>query len=532
MSSLLRRFRKPTKSLTLAEIRGEQPRRVLPVLFWCSVVYLVVELGFSAQLLVLAGSVITHDQLESIELVGRSLSGIAVTLFLIGGLVKSKWRWFVKTAAIGLVALVTMATVWAVQEMVVMGLTLAMDDDQRARAVVLTASTGLIRQGHIAIPTMDLSPAALQQPSGLSFIAMFPALALSRESIDDELKPLLSNAVQRSLVLDCDGPVPCLGTADQFASEYWPPIRDDLRARYADYDRARRPVIDPAPDDVEREAKRAWDRYQGELLRRGFDANTRHHQLVRQNLRREGLEVADSWRLDDYAGFKRAVRGKMMREARRRFSSEAFHILNSYDLSPDMNEQQFFALEGIQKRIWEQQGISGFEFEKARPPLLTPGYSDAALRQNLYPALITFYSGRAVANMFADTHRAGRWREQSMEASEGLVAVPLALGFSIIGALTHMAKVAGYLLALFLPRIVAVIMPGVAVLIAAVVIHLTPNTVTDTPSYIAFEASTREHLGPVVQHGLRFVVHAEHRLFPVNHWIHQTLLFDVDFARF
>ena len=94
--------------------------RRLPILFWCSVVYLIIELGFSAQLLVMAGSLITHEQLESLEIVGRSLSGIAITLFLISGIVKSALRWYVKSIAISLVTMVTVATVWFVQEMVVM----------------------------------------------------------------------------------------------------------------------------------------------------------------------------------------------------------------------------------------------------------------------------------------------------------------------------------------------------------------------------------------------------------------------------
>ena len=526
---LLQRFKRSKPVTSVAET---PKRKGLPALFWCSVVYLIIELGFSAQLLVMAGSVITHDQLESIELVGRSLSGIAITLFLISGLVKSKLRWFVKTVAIGFVTLVTIVTVWTLQEMVVMGLTLAMDEDQQARAVVLTGSTGLIRNGHIAIPTMDLSPEALQQPSGLSFIAMFPALALSRESIDDELKPLLLNAAKRSLVLDCDGPIPCLGTPDQFVEEYWPPLKEELRAAYDEYDQARRPVTDPAPEDVEREARKAWDQYQRTLRRRGLDTNTRHHQSVRQNLRQQGLKVSNSWRLDDYNGFKRAVRGKMMETARRQFSNEAFKIFSTYDFSPDLSERQFIALERIQKRVWAKQGIRWSEFDKVPPPLLTPRYSEQQLRQNLYPALIDFYSKRAVDNMFEDTHRSGSWHKRSLEAGEGLVAVPLALAFSIIGALTHMAKVGGYLLGLFLPRILAVAIPSLVVLIAAVIMHLTPNSVTSTPSYKAFEASTYESLGPVAMHGLRFVVHAEHRLFPMNNWIHQRVLFNFDFAQF
>jgi len=502
------------------------------VLFWCSLVYLIIELGFSAQLLVMAGSVITHDELESLEIVGRSLSGIAITLFLIGGIVKSALRWYVKSVAISLVTVVTIATVWFVQEMVVMGLTFSMSKDQLERAVVLTRSTALIREGHIAIPTMDLSPEALKAPSGLSFIAMFPALALSRESIDAELRPLLPNAIQRALVLDCDGPVPCLGTQDEFVTEYWPPLKAELDALYQEYDEARQPAVNPDPDRVEREAQNAWERYQRNLRARGLDVNTRRHNAVRQGLRREGINVSDNWRLDDYAGFKRAVRAKMMRVATERFTREAAYEFGRNDFPADLSEREFFLDKTIQERLWREQGLGYTEYHDYPPPLLTTRYGEAQLRRNLYPALVQYYSDRDLANLSPETYRGSGWSQQSLEAGEGLVAVPLALAFSIIGALAHIAKVAGYLFGLLLPRSLAVLMPSLAVVVAAFVMHLTPNSVTSTPSYLAFEQSTGDALGPVAQHGLRFVIHAENHLFPMTNWIHQVILRDFDFAQF
>ncbi|MEO0394300.1 MAG: hypothetical protein AAF213_13850 [Pseudomonadota bacterium] len=166
--------------------------------------------------------------------------------------------------------------------------------------------------------------------------------------------------------------------------------------------------------------------------------------------------------------------------------------------------------------------------------MLTTTYSEDQLRRRLYPALIDYHAARHYASLVKDEHYQGRraWIRQTEQAAEGLIAVPLALGFSIIGALTHMAKVAGYLLALFLPRLLAVTIPSLVVIIAAGAMHFTPNTVTSTPSYSAFERSTDEAMGPVVRHGLRFVIHAEHRLFPLNNWIHKVILRDVDFAQF
>ncbi|MEO0393854.1 MAG: hypothetical protein AAF213_11520, partial [Pseudomonadota bacterium] len=318
--------------------KGGKRLKRLPFLFWCSVVYLIVELGFSAQLLVMAGSQITPEQLDSIELVGRTLSGIAITLFLIAGVTKAALPWRVKTAGIALITLVTIATVWTVQEVVIMGLLKTMSEDQRSRALVLTSSTGLIRDGHINIPTMDLSPEALAQPSGLSFMAMFPALALSRETIDDELKPLLPNAFKRALVLSCDGPVACLGSADQFVTEIWPPLEADLTAMYEQYDQVRRPAINPSREMVRDEAQSAWRRYQDRLQRRGLDHTTKHHRQVRQELRRQGLKVSDNWRLDDYQGFERAVRQRIIEKAGRAVRNALFDEFGTYEFPIDLNE--------------------------------------------------------------------------------------------------------------------------------------------------------------------------------------------------
>lgn len=513
-------------------------RQRLPILFWCSLAYLIVELAFSAQLLELAGSSIDAARLNSIEYVCRTLSGIAVSLFLISYIAKRYRPGLPRFCSALTITLVTIAGVWLIQEMLINGLVarIVTERDQLDKAVILTTATDLIREGHIKIPSLDLSTEVLASPDGLSFMAMFPALSINHPTIVSDLKPLLPNAIKRSLILSCDVALPCLGTPEQFLEEHWPDLRTSLDPIYQQYDKARQSVIDPPADLLRRHARAAWSDYNRGLAIRRLDHTTRHKARVRQQVRQKGILVPDNWSLDDYEGFERAVRGKIMRDAKPAFTRFSRELLGHPDLPPDLDESGFFQRADIQALIWQQRGLNEVETKQlqSRLPVLNPTLSDAAVKASLYPDMLSFRVTYTILNLTgADTLKTRRdWLVIGESAAESLIVPPIALAFSIVGALSHIAKVMGYLLGLIMPR-------GRAIAVAATVglgltgyLFLSPTGITETAPYQVFEGYTRDVLGGWAGYSLRLIIHAEAKLYPVNDFIHEQVLQDFDFSQF
>ena len=518
--------------------RGTAPayKRRLPGLFWCSLAYLIVELAFSAQLLELAGSSIDADRLNSIEYVGRTLSGIAVSLFLISYVVKRYRPGVGRYLRVLIVTMVTIACVWGIQEMVIDGVVdgMASGEGKLEASLVLTTTTDLLRNGHITIPSLDLTDEVLASPDGLSFMAMFPALALSHPTIVADLKPLLPNALKRSLILSCDVALPCLGTPEQFLNERWPEMRDSLDALYNEYDKARQPLTDPPPQMLRRHAGEAWIDYNISLGSRGFKYDTAPKDMVRQSLRRKGLRVPDNWQLDDYEGFERAVRGKIMRDARPAFHSFSRKLLGHPDLPPDLDRAGFFKRADVQKLVWQRRGVLEDETDSLTLPVLDAAATDDGVMSRIYADLLEFQSQYMANNLSRETASKpyGEWYKSSKQAAESVVVPPIALGFSILGALAHIAKIMGYLLGRRMARKPAVLIASTVVLVFGLLIFFIPSNITGKEPYGVFETQTAEQLGSGTAWSLRFIIQAEALLYPVNNLIHRVILRDFDFGQF
>ncbi|MBV6632073.1 MAG: hypothetical protein KI792_03460 [Alphaproteobacteria bacterium] len=510
----------------------------LPILFWCSLLYLVTELAFAAQLLELAGSRISEDQLNRVEAVGRSLSGIAVALFIIGWLVKRDWSRALKGVLIPVTLILSIVVVWVIQEVIVATAVTTMDLEQTNRAMVLVRATDLVREGHIEIKSLDLSAEVLRTPTGLSFMAMFPMLALGSQSIEAEIEPILDNAIRRSLILDCEEdvegmmPIPCLGTPAQFAEEHWPEIAEGLEELYQRYDEARRPVVDPDAADIDAAFETAWGRYQRDMRRNRLDASTRHHRRVRTTLRRQGLDVPDSWALDDQAGFRRAVRDRYMEQARERWEDQHRFKPEWRRISPDLGRAGFFRHPATLETIWADWGIDHERLEKRPPPILTPKISVRDLASLVHAPLLSYILELERDALRDYTLRIDNkaWGKRSENARKWTVIPPMALAFSVIGALAHVIKVAGFFLVLVMPRRWAVGLPTLAVILASIWVYQEPNPIIDSQAYQALADATGAQFGAAVEVPIHYTIQVERHMYPVGAAIRRYALFNIDFT--
>ncbi|MEM6902078.1 MAG: hypothetical protein AAF556_02405 [Pseudomonadota bacterium] len=510
----------------------------LPLLFWLSLLYLVTELAFAAQLLELAGSRINEDQLHRIELVGRSLSGIAIALFIFGWLAKRRWPKALKRLLVPVILALTIGIVWLVQEAIIETAVFEMRGTKQQRAVILVRATDLIREGHIRIAALDLSAEVLKSPTGLSFMAMFPMLALGSETIEAEIEPLLDNAVKRALILDCDGTVetllsiPCLGKPADFADQHWPVIAERLRAAYDEYDAARRPILAPTADEIDQAHDEAWRDYRRRLSRRGLSSNTRHHRRVRSELRRAGLDVPNDWALDDRDGMRPAVISRYRQQALERWDEEQLEGYGEVRLPHDLTPSVFFNNMAARERIWTEWGVAKERVESHPPPAIDPGTSAADLQAVVHGPLLNY-----IAEFERDSLLRGQttlaneyWYERARTASRWTVIPPLALAFSVLGALAHVIKVAGYILALLMPRRLAIALPTIAVITGSVWVYHEPNPIIDSPAFATLSAATAAQFGRAVSVPIHYTIQAERHLYPVGSAIRRYGMFNIDFT--
>src|SRR5690606_19404263 len=108
---------------------------------------------------------------------------------------------------------------------------------------------------------------------------------------------------------------------------------------------------------------------------------------------------------------------------------------------------------------------------------------------------------------------------------------PIALAFSLLGALVHLFKSANYISAVAVPRIPRrrTITLG-AVTVLALMPFLLPNAVSHSRVHGYFEARTSEALTPPAAWAARWVIQAQPFFYPFNEAIRTQLLRGYDFG--
>ncbi|MBK9445819.1 MAG: hypothetical protein IPO00_06870 [Betaproteobacteria bacterium] len=122
-------------------------RRTAVIMLVLTVLYLLVEVGFNARLLDTVGGLASPDEIDSIEKYGRVISGVALTLFAWGHLIKKDLaapKSHSLSLKLGMALVVCCTLMYFVQEAIITGLVAASSNDTRARAVLLVPLTNIL----------------------------------------------------------------------------------------------------------------------------------------------------------------------------------------------------------------------------------------------------------------------------------------------------------------------------------------------------------------------------------------------------
>lgn len=495
----------PAPATTSAGTAKARPGWLVAVWF-ATIAYLVVELSFNARLLDVVGGAATNAEIDAIEVWGRLISGFALALLGWPFCLRRDWKHFrhpitrlVPLAAWTVLAMVGM---YVAQEALIRTLVGRADREQLVEAQHLMLLRAGLDSGVVELPGLDIDRDRLTAADGKAFLAMLPVLGSGLGAIVSEQFNSAQRAeVTRKLAMHA------MGDPNKHLSRYGELVRE-LEAGYRTYSESL--------SEIDASGQKAWADYVRKLRAKRMSPTSvprRHYDRVRSTVRSMGVWVSSDWRPSDKAGFLEAATRDGRNQAHRTFVSELAAG------SP--------AFQGAELPDTVDEFITGPE---------TQGHMLTALG---YDCLRTFDPAMSTAEEFKERVydrevecQAARQAEAEGEldagqdAMRGLLVPMIALALSLLGALTHIGKVALHTTRLVKGRVLAnerrlyrfvFIGPIGAMLLFA---WLPLSEITETSLYRDLERRLAYPLAMVV----RGTVHGQHLGYPVFEATREHLL--------
>lgn len=405
----------------------------------------MIELAFNARLLDVVGGLATPAQVEHIEQWGRLISGTAAALLVLGLMLGRAAKSGRSPAIFKIVVAcgITVAAVYWGQRALVDHLVENSSAEQRRRAAVLVPVNHIITSQGMSLSGMDLSVKGYNSPEGKTFLAMFPLLA----SFHPELFGRLDGNATTILQLYA---VKRRGDEAQFHKlfiESQKKVCDDVFGKYQDAVTKYNQEVSPAR--LFNRQNEAWSDYKNKLARKRWGMTPqnippRHWGRVRSELRNEGLDLPSDWKPSDRGRFILAVDRRVRSEALREFRSKSAQAIGE-PVDPGMNCDQLLTVTSIQTK-WQSA------LQIPRAVRLTPNMSVEQFALQVYEPAIKNDVDSMRTERFASANQyggRGRFAKIGKENVRALIVPPIALTFSLLGAITHIFKVLAFLVKAF-----------------------------------------------------------------------------------
>ena len=268
-----------TEEIRLVQFAQSRPRYWMIALFVLSIFYLIPEIIFNAALVQVAGSADAPlHVLEAVELFGRSISGIGVTLLLAdlllrGRLLASPLR------AIGSFLLL-LIVVWP---LVFFGQRYLVDEfivnvstaEQRQRAYFSQVLRTALAHNNVEIDGIPYDPDHAPTPSELTFLALFGGMVYADPKLVERLESKAPEIVQKHVAQQAYADFP-------HHYKRYQAFRKQLQDAYREYANNSNDY-NSARDNAQARANTAWQEVQDQVLKgwgnyqqavKAFDART------------------------------------------------------------------------------------------------------------------------------------------------------------------------------------------------------------------------------------------------------------------
>lgn len=531
----------------LGGVLGRQPRAGW---VWLMTIvtgaYLMIECGFNSRLLDVVGGMPDHQTVEAIETYGRAISGFAVALMFWPGLLKkgiAQGRsWLHTGLRIALVSGIAIAVVYRGELKLVDWVVNRSSPEQRYVATNLVAVQNALVARGAELDGLPLTPAQMTEPDGKTFLAIFPLLAFSTNDLDEKIRS------QKSAILRVVADRLYGGAAESY-NRFIESRAEMIRRYNNDYLKA----SDDYNRSLERigaEQHRAWADYERKLGKKKLSPERLppiYWGRIGKDVRASGVPVPANWDPSDQATFNNAIATRIRGETGRRFrEGMQRHFPHGTPVPPNLEKNAFFSHPTIQAR-WREQlkyGNSGVVLPVNLPDrAAAPAY----FKRQVYDKVLSWQVQErlkkydAPVATFADGAPQAELGREQMRA---LAVPPIALAFSIIGALVHIIKLILFALQLLVERgfvrdgVKAMCVPAMAVCLLASFHFISTSTITAQPLYQYFEqrgatlggGHRQTWYGRSVMFFARSVIHAQVVAFPLFEAVRQHVLGGYEFG--
>lgn len=409
---------------------------------WVSVltaIYLCFELAFNARLLDVVGSAASNDQIHQIELFGRSLSGIAVALVLLQFLLSSRTRRKSDSptglAIVFWCMLSGLIVFGSLQILVEQLVERSTPEFRRASLNILLVQRALVNGG-VQLDGLDDDTQLFTQPAGKAFLALFPVMAISIDRLDEKIRGAKLELIARHVRQE-------LGGAAGYYARYVSAIQStqDQWQRYQKI-----PTTVDLSAEVTRRQDRAWADYIADLGRRGWTPSTVPPMARSSVLRkvRSQVSLPSNWDLSDEASFREAV-ARQVRKRAGATRNDGNLIVKGHRIPPGLSWSAFFAHTGIQAELREKLKLPA-------GMTLQPSYANgASFDRDVFTPLVRETAKRELRSYDAPLNTFTDGSQNTLvglDAARAVIVPPIALFFSLLGAVGHLAKLSYLLLRL------------------------------------------------------------------------------------
>ncbi|HET7268063.1 MAG TPA: hypothetical protein VFJ15_08145 [Oleiagrimonas sp.] len=427
------------------------------VILLLTLIYLCLELPFSADLLDAVGGVATLPQLQRLEVSGRLISGLAVALLVWQFMVmpwahRRGWTTARTVAACVVVTFPVMFGVYCAEGMLVDHLAEQGGSRARQTAFATVLFTQGIKQHRIAIRDLSLTDDVRERPDAKAFMALLPLMTSEMSDIRERLMPVAEAIVRNRLVADSGG-------ANQFFKKTYAAALQPVKTKYRQY-RAGMQAYNRGYDKYKkgvaryraaiasasaRGDKEYW-KYRKYLERKTHSKgpiSAWQCPLIRRRVARKyDINLPSDWNCWARAPFSKAVAVRIREHADKKLaaahrklkSGRPAHIITTFDAFVRQPAVQNKMLAG-----WR----NSLQFDVPRS-VATANQTVTSWSKHVYQPWIDARAQAIVAHLVghvSDFDPGGAYYERGKAARKLLLIPAMALLFSLLGALTHIVKI-------------------------------------------------------------------------------------------
>lgn len=507
----------------------ERPR-YLAFITVITLLYLIVELAFNARLLDVVGGAPTAEEVDSIEKFGRFISGAALAIGVWGILVlprSNSRQWpVVKTLSwLAVSGIAGILIAYFGEKYLIDRIVGASSAQQRYVAVNVKMLSQALVTGNVEIDRISLTTEQFKSPEGKSFLALFPFLTFAIEAVDQKIgtsKPaMVRNLVEHNM-----------GGLHVAYNRYVDSNTEIKRLYNNEYLKGTEQYL-AALRRIPEHQEKAWGDYERELKKK------RRHMTpervprvywggVRDEVRSSGVMVPHDWRPSDRQTFYRAVAQQVTKEAGTQYAGQIRSRMNGEYIKPNLTFAEFASSPAVQKQWRESLHLpAGMTL---RPDIATPANFSSEVYEPILRSMVReqLVKYNALDEEFADGRRLSQFGKDGMRS---VVVPPIALAFSILGALVHIFKLGNYLIFMVSGRRnLGRITMSMVILAFYWHVSATSNAVVTQPLYPTLHRQAAEHFSPLAAGMAKLTIQAQPFAYPVNEWVRLKVLSGATFG--